>query len=147
MVGSAQHYLAKWLAGTLEPVLKLFTKHCIYDSFTFAKVNWNISNNPNNSFLYSFDVFSLYTNVLLVETIIICWCSIPLDPPFLETFFLKLMHIATKCIHFNSNNIILLKLNWMHLVVNWWHCYGLFPWCSLGKYIHWFPGRETTWNY
>ena len=31
MVGSGQHCLAELSAGTLEPVLKLYPKHCIYD--------------------------------------------------------------------------------------------------------------------
>ena len=37
--------MAKWLAGTLEPVLKLYSKHCIYD-----KLIQNASINLNNSF-------------------------------------------------------------------------------------------------
>ena len=71
MVGSTQHCLAKWLAGSLEPVLKLYSKHCIYQSLTFAKRFQNTSINPNNFFLCSFDITNLYTNVPFGETIAI----------------------------------------------------------------------------
>ena len=72
IVSIAQHYLTKWLSGTLEPVLKLYSEHCIYDSFTFAKVSQNISINSNNSFLCLIDILCLYTNILLDKTIAIC---------------------------------------------------------------------------
>ena len=36
MIGSSQHELAKWLAGIVVPVLKLYSSHCVKDSFTFA---------------------------------------------------------------------------------------------------------------
>ena len=58
MVGSAQNRLAKWLVGILEPEIKLFSNHPIYDSFTFTKMILNTSINPNNSFLCSFDISS-----------------------------------------------------------------------------------------
>ena len=105
MVGSAQHHLAKWLAGMLEPVLKLY---CIYESFPFAKVIQNTSINLKTSFFCSFDISNLYTNIPLDETITICADALyhsHLDTtPFPETVFLKLMHITTNWVQFSSNN-------------------------------------------
>ena len=46
MVGPALHHLGKWLAGTLEPILKLYSKHRIYDLYTFAQMIQNMSDNP-----------------------------------------------------------------------------------------------------
>ena len=36
MTGSAQHQLAQWLTSVIDPVLSLYSTHCISDSFTFA---------------------------------------------------------------------------------------------------------------
>eukprot|EP00794_Sanderia_malayensis_P010538 gene10538-11650_t len=72
MVGSAQHQLAKWLSEVLEPVLNLYSDNCISDSFTFANFIQNLELNPAKTFLCSFDVSSLFTNVPLDETIKIC---------------------------------------------------------------------------
>ena len=72
MIGSSQHELAKWLAEILVPVLKLYSSHCVKDSFTFANFIQNCNLEPANSFLCSFDISSLFTNVPLDETIEIC---------------------------------------------------------------------------
>ena len=59
------------LAGLLQPVLERFSSHCISDSFTFAETMKNLDIDPN-VFMCSFDVFGLFTNVPLDETIKIC---------------------------------------------------------------------------
>ena len=96
MIGSVQYHMTKWLVGTLEPELKLYSKHCIYDSFIFTKMIQNMLINPNNSFLWSFDILNLYTNVPLDETFAICTNALyhnHLDPtPLPDMIFLKLMH-------------------------------------------------------
>ena len=70
MVNSEQHKLAKFLDLSLEPVLKHFLAYCLKDSFTFVD---NIKEmEANNTFIVSFDVKSLFTNVLLEEVIEIC---------------------------------------------------------------------------
>ena len=71
MTGSSHHELGKWLASLLQPVLERFSSHCISDSFTFAKTMQNLDIDPN-VFMCSFDVSSLFTNVLLDKTIKIC---------------------------------------------------------------------------
>ena len=71
MSGSAQHQLAQWLTSVVDPVLSLYSTHCISDFFTFAdKVE--TFNFPPSVFLCSYDVCSLFTNVPLAETIEIC---------------------------------------------------------------------------
>ena len=66
MTGSSHYELGKWLAGPLQPVLEQFSSHCMSDSFTFAKTMQNPDINYN-VFTCSFDVSSLFTNVLLGE--------------------------------------------------------------------------------
>ena len=72
MIGSAQHELAKFLAALLQPVLNRYSTNCIQDSFTFAERIKILSVNLNKCFLCSYDICSLFTNVLLAETIEIC---------------------------------------------------------------------------
>ena len=57
--------------SVIDPVLSLYSTHCISDSFTFAdKVK--TFGFPSSVFLCSYDVCSLFTNVPLAETIEIC---------------------------------------------------------------------------
>ena len=72
MIGSSQHQLAKYLSSILQPVLELYSEHCVKDSFTFTNTLRNLNRNPMDSFLCSFDITSLFTNVPLSETIQIC---------------------------------------------------------------------------
>ena len=70
--------------------------------------NQNIPTDCYNSFFCSFEIVSLHTNIPLDETIIICadilYCS-HLDPlPIPVNVFLRLMHIAIKCVQFSFNN-------------------------------------------
>ena len=51
MIGSSQHELAKWLAEILAQVLKLYTSHCVKDSFTFANFIQNCNLEPAKTFL------------------------------------------------------------------------------------------------
>ena len=68
MIGSAQHELAKWLSAVLDPVLQKYSKHCIKDSFTFAEFMQNLDIKDETSFMCSFDISSLFTDVPLNET-------------------------------------------------------------------------------
>ena len=71
VTGSAHHELSKWLASLLQPVLDRYTAHYISDSFTFADYVRKLDGHID-SFMCSFDVSSLFTNVPLDETIAIC---------------------------------------------------------------------------
>ena len=68
MVGSAQHYLAKWLTSILDPVLLLHSANCIQDFFTFVQVIRQFDL-PPSALLCSFNISSLFTNVPLAETV------------------------------------------------------------------------------
>ena len=108
MIGSFQHELAKWLAAILVPVLKLYSSHCVKDSFTFADFIQNCTLEHAKSFLCSFDISSLFTNVPSDETIEICADALyrgHLDcRPFSEGKYKDLMLIATRGVEFSFNN-------------------------------------------
>ena len=70
MINSAQHKLAKFLNLSLEPVLKYFSEYCLKDTFTFVDKIKDMEG--QNTFIASFDVKSLFTNVTLEEVIEIC---------------------------------------------------------------------------
>ena len=72
MIGSSQHQLAKYLSTLLQPVLEIYSNNCIKDSFLFAEEIRRLKLKPDESFLCSFDISSLFTNVPLAETIQIC---------------------------------------------------------------------------
>ena len=56
----------------MAPVLKIYTSHCVKDSFTFANFIQNYDLETAKTFLCSFDISSLFTNVPLDKTIEIC---------------------------------------------------------------------------
>ena len=62
----------KYLAAVIDPGLQLYSSNRIKDSFTFAKEMQNLQMHPKETFLCSFDIRSLFTNVPLAETIQIC---------------------------------------------------------------------------
>ncbi len=68
MVGSAQYELV-WLSEILAPV-QLYSKNCISDSFSFANVILQLG--PAYSFICSFDISSLFTDIPLDQTMEIC---------------------------------------------------------------------------
>ena len=110
MVGSAQHELAKFLLATLQPVLDLYSSNCTKDSFSFAQKVQQLEFNPDHSFLCSYDIFSLFTNVPLAEIIQICADTLyngQLQPPqFSRKIFIELINVATKSVKFSFNNVM-----------------------------------------
>ena len=72
MTGSAPHQLATWLTSVLQPVLSLYSSYCIQDSFSFVDAIRSSNLQPASTFMCSFDISSLFTNVPLAETIQIC---------------------------------------------------------------------------
>ena len=101
-MGSAEHNLAKFLNSLLEPVTKTFSKFTVKDSFTFAD---QIRKMPaEKTYMVSFDVKSLFTNVPLAETIDICAKVLYHKDNNLKlskTSFMKLMNLATSAIEFS----------------------------------------------
>ena len=108
MVASSHHELAKWLASILQPVLEQFSTNCIKDSFTFAQTMQDLRLERKDVYLCSFDTSSLFTNVLLEETISICAEALYKDPssalPIPQAVFVELMESATSSLEFSFND-------------------------------------------
>ena len=104
MVGSSQHELANFLSVTLQPVLELYSFFCIQDSFSFAELIRQFDPTSDQSFLYSFDICNLFTNVPLDETVRICadtlYSAEFIPPDFPKTVFIELMQMATRGVEF-----------------------------------------------
>ena len=64
-IGTYNYNLSKFLCSVLSPLIS--TRYCTKDSFTFVQEFNQV--NITNSFLVSFDVCSLFTNIPLNETI------------------------------------------------------------------------------
>ena len=110
MTGSAQHQLATWLTSVLQPVLFLYSSYCIQDSFSFVNAIRSSNLQPASTFMCSFDISSLFTNVPLAETIQICADSLynflPTPPTFPRNVFVELMELATCSVDFSFINIM-----------------------------------------
>ena len=109
MVGSSQHALAKYLAAVIDLVLQLYSTNWIKDSFTFAKEMQDLQMHPKETFLCSFDIRSLFTNVPLGETIQICANSLYggelIPPDYPKEIFVELINTASKSVEFSFNNM------------------------------------------
>ena len=111
MASSAQHELARWLNELLKPVLDKYSKHVVKDSFTFCEALRNHGDPGEGSFMCSFDVKSLSTNVPLQETFRICldalYRSDDIVPPNIEERILeKLLIKCTKDVEFSFNGMM-----------------------------------------
>ena len=106
MVKSAQHKLAKFLNCCLEPVLEYYSAYTLKDSFTFVDKIKDMDS--NNSFVASFDVKSLFTNVPLEEVIEICINKLyEIDKPKMnKNNFKKLLQLSTRDVQFSFNSQI-----------------------------------------
>ena len=109
MTGSAQHEMARWLAEVLQPVLPRYSSNCVKDSFSFCEDLKEYGPVDHDTFLCSFDVVSLFTNVPIEETIQICLDTLyrsNIKPPMISECLLKKLLI--KCtrdveLSFNGN--------------------------------------------
>ena len=68
MVDSAQHELARWFSEVLKPVLDQYSSRVIEDSFSFCEALRHHEGPGDGSFMCSFDVKSLFTNIPIDET-------------------------------------------------------------------------------
>ena len=71
MGGSAQFDLSKWLCKLLKPIKKYCGGGCVKDSFKFGEAVRS-ARFPNDGYMCSFDVVSLFRNVPLEEVTDIC---------------------------------------------------------------------------
>ena len=95
MIGSAQHFLAKWLTSILDHILLLYSTICIRDSFTFAQAirQFDLA---LSAFLCSFNISSLFTNVPLAEVINICANAL-YDSGLIAPFFPREVLLMYSC--------------------------------------------------
>ena len=109
VTGSAHHKFSKWLASLLQSILDCYTICCISDSFTFADYIRKLDG-WINSFMCLFDVSSLFTNVPLDETIVICvdtLYNIPDSQSCIpKEVFVELLDSATSTVEFSFDNTI-----------------------------------------
>ena len=105
MSNSPQEKLAKWLLVILQPAVKLYTKYCVKDSFTFALEMKSLNAPSENVVMTSYDVTSLFTNVPVKEAIKISADYLysvdnPCQPPITRSVFIELMELATIGVEF-----------------------------------------------
>ena len=115
MVNSPHHPLAKWLATVLKPVVDLYSVHTVKDTFDFCKEleKFTETNKDQlaNTFLCSFDIASLFTNIPLIETIEICLDALYRNelvkkPEVPEQLMKKMLLKATTEVEFRFNGIL-----------------------------------------
>ena len=123
MINSPQHELAKWSADILKPVVKKFFKHTVKDSYEFCQdLDDFVNSDDGGYFMCSFDVKSLFTNVLLKETIEICLDSLYRDDEIPtrkmpEPKFKKLLLKTASGVDFSFNRksiARMMELRWGH---------------------------------
>ena len=110
MVASPQYNISKWLCGWLDIVQKFYCKHTVKDTFEFIDV-LRSHPVPASAHMCSFDVVSLFTNVLLEETINICldvlYRNDEVDTPWIsETAFRELMLLVTTGVELSFSDIM-----------------------------------------
>ena len=74
MVNAPQHAMAKWLTEVLQPVLTKYSEHVVKDSFQFCSTIQGFASerDVSQTFMCSFDIKSLFTNIPLNQTIQVC---------------------------------------------------------------------------
>ena len=113
MVNAPQHELAKWLATLLDPVLQKYGEHAVKDTFEFCESleTCAAEKNVTGSFMCSFDVESLFTNIPLEETLQICLDTLYRDseisePAMPEGLLRKLLVKATTEVEFSFDGVM-----------------------------------------
>ena len=112
MCGSPQYTVSKWLCDIITPVAKYYCKHNVKDTFQFIDI-LREQPVPSSSYMCSFDVVSLFTNVPVMETIDICANALyhdkeyskQFDSPWMsETAFRRLMQMMTTDVEFSFDD-------------------------------------------
>ena len=137
MIGSAQHESPKQLTDILKPVVEKFSSFVVKDSFSFSESMHLFRDPLCETFMCSFDVRSLFTNVPLDETINICmntlYRSEQSAPTIEESILKKLLAKATKEVEFSFSDIMC--KHWTDKR----NCDGLSSWSYISKYFCWVP--------
>ena len=113
MVNAPQQELAKWLAELLKPVVLKYSKHTVKDSFEFCLIldECSATQNLSETYMCSFDIVSLFTNVPLRATLDICLNTLYRDqdvvpPPIPENLLEKLLIKSTTDVEFSFNGVM-----------------------------------------
>ena len=108
MINAPQHEMAKWLTEVLRPVLNKYSSHLLKDTFEFCEhvQHFSDAHGSNSTFMCSFDVTSLFTNVPLKETLQVCLDALYRDaeipkPTIPEELLKKLLIKATTEVEFS----------------------------------------------
>ena len=106
MIGSPQIDLAKFLVKTLAPVLHKFSNYSLKDSFQFIeKISLIPRSKVKSSYMISYDIKSLFTNIPVVEVIEICLKVLyhsDLKHPQMPEFVCKeMLHMAVLGVEFS----------------------------------------------
>ena len=110
LTGSAQHELAKYFCFLLQPVLTFYSSNCTRDFFTVADFIITSYLEVSCDSLCSFGISSLFTNILLTDTIQICAIVLyNLEHPlaqFVRQIFANLMEMISSSVEFSFNDIM-----------------------------------------
>ena len=106
--------MAKWLAEVLHPVVTHFSTHTLDDTFHFCRELDSFVSEQNgvrDTFMCSFDITSLFTNIPVEETIDICMDTLfrntSMTPPNIpEKLLRKLVLKATTEVEFSFDGTL-----------------------------------------
>ena len=111
MTNAPQHALAGWLKEVLQPVLDKYSQHTIKDSFDFCTNldNFVAKQDPSKTYMCSFDVQSLFTNIPLEQTLQLCLDTLYRDddvaqPGVPEDVLRKMLRKATMDVEFSFDD-------------------------------------------
>ena len=107
-VCSTQRPVAEYLKSLLQPVQEKYSNFCTTDSFNFVSEIKSVLTSKN-SFMCSYDIKSLFTNIPLKEVTKICADTLYDDenitpPPFCKSVFIKLLEFSTCGVAFSFND-------------------------------------------
>ena len=115
MTKSPQSNLSTFLVSVLQPVLDKFSKHLVPDSFTFVNELKSLNLCQPNSFMVSFDIKRLFTNVPLDEVLNICvdqlYNSELIPPPFSRAVCYEMLSMVTKNVQFSFNDFMFRQID------------------------------------
>ena len=118
MVNAPQHAMAKWLTEVLQPVLNKYSEHVVKDSFQFCSTIQGFASerDVSQTFMCSFDIKSLFTNIPLNQTIQICLDALYRDqsiptPRIPESLLKKMLLKATADVEFSFDDSIFQQID------------------------------------
>ena len=113
MTNAPQHQLAKWLAELSRPVVAKYSLHPVKDTFELCSNLERCESERDiaDTYMCSFDIASLFTNIPLAATVQICLDSLYRDPGIVkpalpEKLFESLLMKATTEVEFSFNGVM-----------------------------------------